>query len=92
MLAAILSIAFIVLVQSELALVQVVMVSRHGIRSPYPPTNGTLNDYSSYTPLVFPNATAWGMTEVEFETQHLSPQGEVLIQLLLCVRCMISSL
>lgn len=64
-----------IITHAEMSLVQVVMVSRHGIRSPYPPTNGTVNDFTSYSPLIFPDAADWGMTEEAFANQYLTPHG-----------------
>lgn len=60
-------------------LVQSLIVSRHGIRSPYPPTNGTVTDYSSYTYKVFPDNNTWGMTFEAFSDQHLTPHGEITL-------------
>ena len=53
------------------------MVSRHGIRTPYPADNGTVTDYSSYTNLDFPNASEWNMTYDAFANQYLTPHGQV---------------
>lgn len=64
-------------VVGELTLAQVVVVSRHGIRTPYAPENGTVSDFSSYTNKVFPDADAWGMSEEAFSEQYLTPWGEV---------------
>ena len=63
-------------------LINVLHVSRHGVRTPYPPTAGTVNDWSAYTPLQPPGAGAWGMDQSAFEDQHLTPHGKSLIKLL----------
>lgn len=60
-------------------LVQSVIVSRHGIRTPYPPTNGTVTDFSSYTAKLFPDNTTWGMTFNAFSEQYLTPHGEKIL-------------
>jgi hypothetical protein len=57
-----------------------VLVSRHSIRTPYGPTNGTVSDFSSYSPLAFPTSADWNMTEYEFENQYITPQGAILMQ------------
>jgi len=74
------SLLALVPVQCELSLVQVVMVSRHSIRTPYGPTNGTVSDFSSYTALEFPTNVEWNMTEYEFENQYVTPQGTILME------------
>jgi hypothetical protein len=50
-------------------LVQSVIVSRHGIRTPYPPSNGTVDDFSSYTYKQFPDNSSWGMPYESFSEQ-----------------------
>ena len=60
-------------------LVQSVVVSRHGIRTPYPPTNGTVTDFSSYTYKEFPDNTDWGMSYTAFSEQYLTPHGEKIL-------------
>ena len=72
--------SLLMMVQCELSLVQVVMVSRHSIRTPYAPTNGTVSDFSSYTNLPFPTYVDWNMTEYDFENQYVTPQGTILMQ------------
>ena len=67
------------MVSCELSMVQVVYVSRHGIRTPYPADNGTVTDYSSYTPLIFPDETDWNMTYDAFANQYLTPHGQVVM-------------
>lgn len=63
-------------------LVAVTYVSRHGVRTPYPPPVATADDWSAYTPLKPPDASAWGMSQEAFETQELTPHGEGLIKLM----------
>jgi hypothetical protein len=60
-------------------LLQVVIVTRHGIRTPYPPDNGTVTDFTSYTDLIFPDNNTWGMTYEAFADQHLTPHGRMII-------------
>lgn len=61
---------------SSYDLIQSLIVSRHGVRSPYPPNYGTVSDFTAYTDLIFPDNTSWGMTYEDFESQHLTPHGE----------------
>lgn len=63
----------------SMKLVQVSIVSRHGIRTPYPPDNGTVTDFTSYTNKIFPDNTSWGMTYEAFADQHLTPHGEKIL-------------
>lgn len=60
-------------------LMQVVIVSRHGIRTPYAPPYGTVTDFSAYTNKIFPDNNTWGMTYDAFATQQLTPHGEKVI-------------
>lgn len=60
-------------------MVQIVYVSRHGIRTPYPADNGTVTDYSSYTYLEFPDEKDWNMTYEAFANQYLTPHGQVVM-------------
>lgn len=53
-----------------------VVVSRHGIRSTFPPFGGT----SAYTDKAFPTAKDWGMSQEEFDSQHISPHGKVCLE------------
>lgn len=64
---------------SDLELYQVVYVSRHGIRSPYPPNYGSLDDFSAYTNKEFPSHTAWGMSYNDFTKQKLTPHGKRIL-------------
>jgi hypothetical protein len=66
-------------VSSSHALVQSLFVSRHGVRSPYPPRYGTVSDYTAYTDKIFPTNTSWGMAYSDFASQHLTPHGESII-------------
>ena len=54
---------------------QMVVVSRHGVRTPYGPPNGTVTDFSSYTYKAFPDNSSWGMTYEAFANQYLTPHG-----------------
>lgn len=63
----------------EYRLVQSVIVSRHGIRTPYPPTNGTVTDFSSYTYKKFPDNSTWMMSYEAFSEQELTPHGEAIL-------------
>lgn len=63
----------------DFKLVQSIIVSRHGIRTPYPPTNGTVTDFSSYTYKSFPDNTTWGMAYDPFSKQELTPHGEYIV-------------
>ena len=63
-------------------LVSVTYVSRHGVRTPYPPPVATADDWSAYTPLTPPGASEWGMSQEAFETQELTPHGQGLIKLM----------
>jgi hypothetical protein len=62
-----------------LELIQVLYVSRHGIRSPYPPNYGTLDDFSAYTHKIFPSNEEWGMTYQDFIHQKLTPHGKKIL-------------
>jgi hypothetical protein len=62
-----------------LELIQVLYVSRHGIRSPYPPNYGTLDDFSAYTQKIFPSNEEWGMTYQDFTHQRLTPHGKKVL-------------
>lgn len=64
---------------SSYVLVQSLIVSRHGVRSPYPPRYGTVSDYTAYTDKIFPDNSSWGMTYSDFSSQHLTPHGEKII-------------
>ena len=44
---------------NDLQLIQVAYVSRHGIRSPYPPDFGTVTDFTAYTEKPFPTNNSW---------------------------------
>ena len=60
----------------------VVFLSRHGVRTPYPPSYGTATDWRNYTNLAPPGAAAYnGMSQEAFETQQLTPHGAALIPL-----------
>jgi hypothetical protein len=63
----------------DLELKQVIYVSRHGIRSPYPPNYGTVEDFSAYTNKKFPSHEAWGMTQKDFAKQKLTPHGKKIL-------------
>jgi hypothetical protein len=63
-------------------LAQVIVVSRHGVRTPYPPKNATVDDYSSYTAKKFPDNNTWGMTYDAFSHQHLTPHGVKILPFL----------
>ena len=63
----------------KLELIQVAVVTRHGIRTPFPPDNGTVTDFTSYTNLIFPDNNTWGMTYDAFASQHITPHGELII-------------
>ena len=63
-------------------LVSVAYVSRHGVRTPYPPDQGTVNDWSAYTPRSPPSAADWHMDQEAFEEQHLTPHGIELMKLM----------
>ena len=60
-------------------LVQTLIVSRHGIRSPFPPNYGTTSDFTSYTNKIFPNNDSWGMSADAFRQQHLTPHGKKIV-------------
>jgi hypothetical protein len=61
-------------------LLQVIYVSRHGIRSPYPPNYGTLEDFTAYTQKKFPSYEEWGgMTKNDFMKQKLTPHGRKIL-------------
>ena len=61
---------------------QVTYFSRHGVRTPYPPSYGTATDWRNYTNLAPPGAAAYnGMSQEAFETQQLTPHGAALIPL-----------
>lgn len=66
---------------TDYTLVQSIVVSRHGIRTPYPPTNGTVTDFSSYTYKQFPDNNTWGMSYDAFADQYLTPHGEAILPL-----------
>ncbi len=70
---------------SDLTLVQVVMVSRHGIRTPFAPPFGTVTDYTAYTDKIFPDNNTWGMTYDAFANQHITPHGRKVTNLCLLV-------
>jgi hypothetical protein len=63
----------------DLQLIQVVYVSRHGIRSPYPPDYATVTDFTAYTEKPFPTNNSWGMDMFAFENQHLTPHGKSIL-------------
>lgn len=63
-------------------LAQVIVVSRHGIRTPYAPRNATVDDYTSYSGKKFPDNNTWGMTYDAFAHQHLTPHGVKVLPLL----------
>lgn len=67
---------------SDMELVQVVYVSRHGIRSPYPPDYATVTDFTAYTQKIFPSNYSWGMDMFAFENQHLTPHGKTILPLM----------
>lgn len=60
-------------------LIQAVIVSRHGIRTPYGPPYGNVTDFTAYTNKKFPTNTDWGMSFDAFANQHLTPHGEKII-------------
>ena len=66
----------------DLELIQVVYVSRHGIRSPYPPDYATVTDFTAYTQKIFPTNDSWGMDMYAFENQHLTPHGKEILPLM----------
>ena len=69
-------------VVSAPTLKQVTYFSRHGVRTPYPPSYGTATDWRNYTDLAPPGAAAYnGMSQEAFETQQLTPHGALLIPL-----------
>lgn len=67
---------------ADMELVQVVYVSRHGIRSPYPPDYATVTDFTAYTQKPFPTNDSWGMDMFAFENQHLTPHGKTILPLM----------
>jgi hypothetical protein len=74
-----LSFNLLIQITSAMKLIQVTIVSRHGIRTPYPPDNGTVTDFTSYTNKLFPDNTSWGMTYEAFADQHITPHGEKIL-------------
>eukprot|EP00009_Paramoeba_aestuarina_P005397 CAMPEP_0201509532 /NCGR_PEP_ID=MMETSP0161_2-20130828/2558_1 /ASSEMBLY_ACC=CAM_ASM_000251 /TAXON_ID=180227 /ORGANISM="Neoparamoeba aestuarina, Strain SoJaBio B1-5/56/2" /LENGTH=532 /DNA_ID=CAMNT_0047904509 /DNA_START=74 /DNA_END=1672 /DNA_ORIENTATION=- len=66
----------------EYTLEMVVMVSRHGIRTPFAPPYGTVNDYTMYTDRPFPDNNTWGMTENAFANQYITPHGKQILPLM----------
>ena len=69
--------------RSGLVLEAVVYVSRHGIRSPYPPTGAvSASDWRPYTTQPPPDAAAWGDTEAAFLNQELTPHGAAVVRTL----------
>lgn len=68
--------------QEDMELLQVVYVSRHGIRTPYAPDFGTVTDFTAYTQKPFPTNDSWGMTMEAFANQHLTPHGKKILPLL----------
>lgn len=65
----------------SLTLVNSAIVSRHGVRSPYPPTNSTsASDVSMYSGRPFPTWQDWGYsTEKEYADQDLTPHGQRIL-------------
>lgn len=54
-------------------------ISRHGIRSAYPPFGESeCNTYTKYSAKSFPTFEDWGMTEEEYCRQELTPHGKLV--------------
>jgi len=67
-------------VANTLTLIFSTIVSRHGIRAPYPPLNQKdCNTFDKYSNKTFPDFADWGMTEDTFCDQWLTPHGEKVI-------------
>jgi hypothetical protein len=59
------------------------IVSRHGIRSPYPAPNSTVcNNYDAYSNKTFPTYSDWGMTDSQYCSQQLTPHGQTVVPLM----------
>ena len=68
------------LVNMSYALLFSTIVSRHGIRAPFSPPNITeCNEYYKYSNLTFPTFEDWGMTDVTYCDQQLTPHGELVV-------------
>mmetsp|Transcript_16368 Transcript_16368/g.26167 ORF Transcript_16368/g.26167 Transcript_16368/m.26167 type:complete len:532 (-) Transcript_16368:12-1607(-) len=63
---------------SSMELQHVVYMSRHGVRSPYPPEFG----YEAYSNKPFPTAADWGMTDYDYNHQYLTAHGKKLVPLI----------
>ena len=64
-----------------LTLQHVSIVSRHGVRPPYPPPHANVTSYAPWTSKLPPSAAAWGMTAEAFTTQELTPHGATILPL-----------
>lgn len=67
-------------IPDDIVLVGSVIMSRHGIRSPYPPDDGAVDNFTAYTNLKLPTHDDWGMTSDEFKNQFLTPHGKIVMQ------------
>ena len=69
------------------ALDGVVYVSRHGVRTPYGPLDGSAagaalpDDWSAWTTKAAKGPEAYGMSRAAFESQELTPHGKALMPL-----------
>lgn len=60
-----------------MSLVATVLVARHGQRPPYPlPHDSSAGGPSIWSTRPFPSASDWGMTEQDFASQMLTPNGK----------------
>jgi len=62
-----------------MSLSHLVYMSRHGVRSPYPPVGG---NFSLYSRKPFPSPSDWGMTQEAYDKQYLTGHGEKLVPLM----------